>query len=56
MISDVNSRLGPDNFSTLQMKGHVLYRARAHLIVPGCSLVWKALLNKKVPIFLSRLN
>ena len=24
-------RLGPDNFSTLQMKGHVLHRARAHL-------------------------
>ena len=28
-------RLGPDNFSTLQMKGHVLYRAHAHLKVPG---------------------
>ena len=28
-------RLGPDNFSTLQMKGHVLHRARAHLKVPG---------------------
>ena len=24
-------RLGPDNFSTLQMKGHVLHRARAPL-------------------------
>ena len=31
--------LGPDNFSTLQMKGYVLHRARAHLKVPGCSLV-----------------
>ena len=30
-------RLGRDNFSTLQMKGHVLHRARAHLKVPGCS-------------------
>ena len=38
-------RLGPDNFSTLQMKGHVLHRARAHLKVPGCSLVKKALLT-----------
>ena len=28
-------RLGPDNFSTLQMKGHVMHRARAHLKVPG---------------------
>ena len=49
-------RLGPDNFSTLQMKGHVLHRARAHLKVPGCSLVLNALLTKKLPMFLSRLN
>ena len=49
-------RLGLDNFSTLQMKGHVLHRARAHLKVPGCSLVWNALLTKKLPMFLSRLN
>ena len=28
-------RLGPDIFSTLQMKGHVLHRALAHLKVPG---------------------
>ena len=26
-------RFGPDNFSTLQIKGHVLHRARAHLKV-----------------------
>ena len=49
-------RLGPDNSSTLQMKGHVLHRARAHVKVPGCSLVWNALLTKKLPMFLSRLN
>ena len=24
-------RFGPSNFSTLQIKGHVLHRARAHL-------------------------
>ena len=24
-------RFDPDNFSTLQIKGHVLHRARAHL-------------------------
>ena len=39
MISDLMDRLGPDNFSTLQMKGNVLHRAREHLKVPGCSLV-----------------
>ena len=49
-------RLGPDNFSTLQMKGHVLHRARAHLKVPGWSLVWNALLTKTLPMFLSRFN
>ena len=34
-------RLGPDNFSTLQMKGHAyaLHRVRANLKVPGCSHV-----------------
>ena len=41
-------RFGPDNFSTLQMKGRVLHPARAHLKVPGCLLVWNALLTKKV--------
>ena len=49
-------RLGPDIFSTLRMKGHVLHRARAHLKVPGCSLVWNTLLTKKLHMFLSRLN
>ena len=44
-------RLGPDSFSTLQIKGHVLHRVRAHLKVPGCSP-----LTKKLPMFLSRLN
>ena len=27
-------RFGPENFSTLQIKGHVLHRARAHLKAP----------------------
>ena len=30
MVSDSMDRQGPDNFSTLKMKGHVLNRARAH--------------------------
>ena len=38
------------------MKGHVLLRARTHLKVPGRSLVWNALLTKKLPMFLSCLN
>ena len=40
------------------MKGRILHRIRAcaHLKVPGRSLVWNALLTKKVPVFLSRLN
>ena len=47
-------RLGPDNFSTLQMKGHdVLHRARVHLKVPGCSLVRNDLLTKKLPMFVA---
>ena len=49
-------RFGPDNLSTLQIKGHVLHRARAHLKVPAWLLVWNALLTKKLPMFLSRLN
>ena len=43
-------RLGPDYVSTVQMKEHVLHRARAHLKVLGCSVV------TMLPMFLSRLN
>ena len=49
-------RLGPDILLALWMKGQVLHRARAHLKVPGWSLVWNELLTKKLPMFLSRLN
>ena len=49
-------RLGPAIFSTLRMKGHVLHCARAHLKVPGYSLVLNTLLTKKLRMFLSRLN
>ena len=38
------------------MKGYVLHRARAHIKLPCFSLVWKVLLTKKLPKFLSRLN
>ena len=50
------NRFGPDNFSTLQIKWHVLHRARALLKVPAWLLVWNALLTRKLPMFLSRLN
>ena len=49
-------RLGPDIFSTLQIKAHALHRARTHLKVPGWSLVWNEVLTKKLPLFWSRLN
>ena len=49
-------RLGPDILLVLTMKRQVLHRERAHLKVPGCSLVLSALLTKKLPTFLSRLN
>jgi len=49
-------RLGPDILLALCMKGQVLHRARAHLKVPGRSLVWNEHLTKKLPMFLSRLN
>ena len=48
--------LDPDVFSTLWMKGQLLHRERAHVKVPGCSLVWNELLTKKLPMSLSRLN
>ena len=40
----------------LRVKGQVLHREHTHLKVPGCSLVLSALLTKKLPTFLSRLN
>ena len=52
----LTDRLGPDILPVLRMKRHVLPRERAHLKVPGCSLVLSALLTKKLPTFLSRLN
>ena len=52
----LTDRLGPDILLVLIMKRQVLHRERAHLIVPGRSLVLSALLTKKLPTFLSRLN
>ena len=52
----LTDRLGPDILLVLTMKRQVLHRERAHLKLPGCSLVLRALLTKKLPTFLSRLN
>ena len=52
----LTDHLGPDILLVLTMKRQVLHRERAHLKVPGCSLVLSALLTKKLPTFLSRLN
>ena len=52
----LRDRLGPDILLALIVNGQVLHRERAHLKVPDCSLVLSALLTKKLPTFLSRLN
>ena len=52
----LTDRVGPDILLVLRIKRQVLHRERAHLKVPGCSLVFSVLLTKKLPTFLSRLN
>ena len=52
----LTDRLGPDILSAFWTKGQVLHRERAHLKVPGFSIVLNALLTRKLPTFLSRLN
>ena len=52
----LTDRLDPDILLVLRVKGQVLHRERAHLKVPGYSLVLSALLTKKLPTFLSRLD
>ena len=42
----LTDRLGPDILLVLTMKRQVLHRERAHLKLPGCSLVLSALLTK----------
>ena len=49
-------RLGPEILSMLEIEGQVLHRVRLHLKVPGWLLDLNALLIRKLPMFLSRLN
>ena len=49
-------RLGAEIVTVLERKGQVLHRVRLHVKVPVWSLNLNALLTKKLPKFLSRLN
>ena len=49
-------RLGPEILTVLEIKGQVLHRVRLHLKVPGWLSDLNALLTRKLPLFLSRLN
>ena len=52
----LTDRLGPEILTVLKIKGPVLHRVRLHEKVPGWLLNLNALLTKKLPRFLSRLN
>ena len=51
----LTDRLGPEMLAVLEIKGQVLHCVRLHVKVPGL-LNLNALLTKKLPKFLSRLN
>ena len=52
----LTDRLGLEMLTVLEIKGQVLHRVRLHVKVPGLLLNLNALLTKKLPKFLSRLN
>ena len=52
----LKDRLGPEILTVLEIKGQVLHRVPLHEKVPGWLLNLNALLAKKLPKFLSRLN
>ena len=52
----LTDRLGPEILTVLEIKREVLHRVRLHVKVPGWLLNLNALLTKKLPKFLSRLN
>ena len=52
----LTDRLGPEILTVLVIEGQVLHRVRLHVKVPGWLLNLNALLTKKLPKFLSRLN
>ena len=52
----LTDRLGPNILSAFWTKGQVLHRERAHLKVPGFSIVLNVLLTRKLPTFLKLLR
>ena len=52
----LTDRLGPEILTVLEITGQVLHRVPLHVKVPGWLLNLNALLTKKLPKFLSRLN
>ena len=54
----LTNRLGPEILTVLEIniKGQVLHRVRLQVNFPGWLLNLNALLTKKLPRFLSRLN
>ena len=52
----LTDRLCPEILTVLEIKGQVLYCVRLHVNIPGWLLNLNALLTKKLPKFLSRLN
>ena len=52
----LTDRLGPEILTVLEIKGQVLHRVRLHVKFPGWLVNLNALLTKKLPKFLSRLN
>ena len=52
----LTDRLGPEILTVLEIKGQVLHLVGFHVKVPGWLLSLNALLTRKLPKFLSRLN
>ena len=52
----LTDQLGPEIITVLEIKGQVLHHMCFHVKVPGWLLSLNALLTKKLPKFLSRLN
>ena len=53
---NLTDRLGSAILTVLEIKGQVLHRVRLYVKAPGWLLNLNALLTKKLPKFLSRLN
>ena len=52
----LTDQLSVEILTVLEIKGQVLHRVRLHVKVPGWLSNLKALLTKRLPKFLSRLN